>query len=391
MRNLRYRLGVATALVVLWGFCHAARAGEAPPPAFPDKPPTVMVSPLAGQVVVDGHFKESAWQDCVEVRDASCLTTGLPGTNGVSFRVGHTAEKLYMAIECPSRTSKPLAKVREHDGAVYTDDCIELYLQPDLAKPDYFQFVANALGTQYEGRGTDKTWNGEWEAAVSTSGGSWRLEIGIPFATLGIQPKPEAELGFNIIRDDKSSGGEPISWCGAYHTPDSWGRLTLGAKAFGLSGLTLQRTKDLGVSITGDLRNPGADPAKAAMVMSLRTPRESQTPGSAGEAKGASTLPMTVTTAVNAVTMSEKVAAAVAVSANGEWLYISPSRQYKVAALASQSMGEKAILENDAVRLEFDASSGDLVSMVHKPSGLELRPRREPSAVFTLESVSTLR
>lgn len=56
-------------------------------------------------------------------------------------------------------------------------------------------------------------------------------------------------------------------------------------------------------------------------------------------------------------------------------------------AVDADAAVDPIMVENNAVRLVFNANSGDLVSMVHKASGLELRPRKDPSAVFALEAV----
>ncbi|MDD5708368.1 MAG: sugar-binding protein, partial [Kiritimatiellae bacterium] len=375
-------------VVAAWACGTALAAGGEPDMAFPNQPPTLRASPLTGPVVVDGRLDEAAWAGCVEVRDTPSLSTGLPGANGVAFRVGYSAEKIYLAVECPSRTTKPTAVVKTRDGAVYGDDSIELYLQSDPAKREYCQLVVNALGTRFDARGADRNWNGAWETAVTTAGGSWRLELAIPFETLGVKSAPGAVLGFNLIRNDRSSGGEALAWCGTYHAPEGWGRLVLGRKAYGLSGLAVRRVADMGVSVSGDFRNPGAEAAKVGMVATLSSAQSVATIQYQGEVRGAGALPLLAVSASNAVSAGGKLAVAIAVAAGDEWPYISPSRQYEVAALPAQATGGNAVLENEAMRLEFAADSGDLISLVHKASGVEMRPRKSPAAVFALETVA---
>ena len=185
-----WRLPAILIVALVWGGGFAlAQAASADATAFPSDPPTIHASPISGPIVLDGKLSEEAWKNCVEVSDFATTAGGLPA-NAVSMRVGYTPETLYLAIECSGRTAKPLASLREHDANLCAEDSIELYLAPTFGKTDYFLFMANAIGTRYESHGMDASWNGPWQVAASSAGGNWRLEIAIPFSSLGINPPP---------------------------------------------------------------------------------------------------------------------------------------------------------------------------------------------------------
>ena len=267
----RGRLPAILIVALVWGGTFAlAQAASADAAAFPSDPPTIHASPISGPVVLDGKFSEEAWKNCVEVSDFATTAGGLPA-NAVSMRVGYTPETLYLAIECSGRTAKPLASLREHDANLCAEDSIELYLAPTFGKTDYFLFMANAIGTRFESHGMDASWNGPWQVAASSAGGNWRLEIAIPFSSLGIKPTAGMTLGLNLCRNDPSNG-QTTTWCGRQHDPASWGRLVLGQRAFGVSEIALKQTAKKEVAATATFHNPGPLPAKATLIAVMQTP-----------------------------------------------------------------------------------------------------------------------
>ncbi len=100
--------------------------------------------------------------------------------------LAHDDSNLYVcmrAYEFPFR-----AEVKEHDGPVHTDSCLEFFFSPDPSKHDYFNMEMNPLGMLklHFGPGrrprfqtvTDPT---IFEVKPSSGDSWWQLEYKIPY------------------------------------------------------------------------------------------------------------------------------------------------------------------------------------------------------------------
>lgn len=168
--------------------------------------------------------------------------TGLPTATDTSFTVRHDAQGLKIAVSAVEPDMPGLvAKVAKRDGNVWTDDSIELFIQPG---PDaggrYYQFIANTLGGQYDGAGGpglpafgDASWDGDWRVTATKGDGGFMLEFEIPFATLGVPPPRLGECWrMNVCRSRQSrrtgAAAELSTWSqtgGAFHAPARFGTL----------------------------------------------------------------------------------------------------------------------------------------------------------------------
>ena len=165
---------------------------------------------------------------------------GMAGQQTVA-RVCWDARALYLGIHCFERALMPATqqlhllkrKVTAHDGAVFGDESIELFLRPG-GKGHYYQLVANMLGTRYESRGMDASFDGAWQAATSQSETAWLLEAAIPFASLGAAaPKPGDTWTLNLCRN-RHPETEHSTWSGlqgAFHTPEQFGQMVFAESA----------------------------------------------------------------------------------------------------------------------------------------------------------------
>ena len=111
----------------------------------------------------------------------------------------------------------------KRDDDQWKDDCIELSVDPDNTRTDYYYLVTNSAGVQYDalasvGMNINKAWNGKWKTAVSKSGDKWTVEFELPFATFGM-PKEGVDW---LIGINRTGSGIRQSWTdGSYHSPNS--------------------------------------------------------------------------------------------------------------------------------------------------------------------------
>lgn len=103
---------------------------------------------------------------------------GVPWQQVPTARVMWDETALYVAVEVPLGEGGPVAKAQGRDMAVWDDDAAEVFLQPPGAGA-YLQFISNAAGSVYDGRGRDGTWDANWHAAarVGPHGGTLRLKM----------------------------------------------------------------------------------------------------------------------------------------------------------------------------------------------------------------------
>ena len=82
------------------------------------------------------------------------------------------------------------ANCTQHDEAVYEDDCIEIFLDPEGKQKSFYQIIVNSNNTLFDMKHYDlgKSWNSKGVVSRSYKGKDfWSIEIFIPFETFGIK------------------------------------------------------------------------------------------------------------------------------------------------------------------------------------------------------------
>ena len=149
------------------------------------------------------------------------------------FRVLYNTDAVFLRIEC-SEPDGPVAmhsKITDRDGQVWTDNNVDFFLDPDNARKEYFHFIVNTLGTQFDTKQTEKEvipWNGQWEAAVTKTDKAWTVDVAIPFATLGVKSLLPGDVwGLNVCRV-RPATREYAAWSptfGLFNNPYQFGQL----------------------------------------------------------------------------------------------------------------------------------------------------------------------
>jgi hypothetical protein len=120
-----------------------------------------------------------------------------------------------------------LSKITQRDGPIWTDDDVEVFIQPPEDRY-YYQFGANAIGTQFDGKNTDASWNGEWKSEARLEENALVFLISIPWKTLQMVPTPGKEFKGNITA---TFGVEHLTktWSetGVPHQPEKFDKLML--------------------------------------------------------------------------------------------------------------------------------------------------------------------
>ena len=197
-----------TLIAVLAWWVPSVWAGESlrldfspdPVARFKARPTQTLSCPTCREApVVDGKLDEPAWQRAAVI---DRLAIPEPRT---TVRICADKDALYLGVVCherPGRTAK--GEARPRDIGAYNDDCIEIWIQPDLSRAISYQFVVSVANSIYDslrvgGKGR-ASHNPEWRHAVMRGKTAWTVEIAIPFAAVGL-PRWQREIGFNIGRN----------------------------------------------------------------------------------------------------------------------------------------------------------------------------------------------
>lgn len=170
---------------------------------------------------IDGCLDEPCWAKAETIGGFLQYGSMEPAVTPTRARILHDDNNLYLGIECAEPDIKELQmKATFHDGSVWNDDEIEIFIDGNYDKKTYCQFAVNPLGTQYEGSKKeeygiceyDLCWDGPWQAQAKIGKTNWVVEVAIPFSTLGVKPGPGNFWGANICRARRAGGASELTY-----------------------------------------------------------------------------------------------------------------------------------------------------------------------------------
>jgi hypothetical protein len=180
-------------------------------------------------LAVSGKADAAQWKKAKQVQLVSDEGKRLACDTTVA--ICHDTENLYIAAVCmETAMAKLKITCKNRDDKVYSDDCIEFYIDPELDRNDCVKFVVNPDGVFMDfmrdthGDAGDVTWN----ATVKTTKLADRfiMEIAIPLKDMGVKYKAGLEIGFNAYRM-RTINGESSTWWGECNKIDSIGKVVL--------------------------------------------------------------------------------------------------------------------------------------------------------------------
>lgn len=227
-------------------------AGAAEPPPLPEyRAPRANTPPL-----IDGRLDDPAWAAAPLAGDFVFTWFREGIREQTRARLLWDDTHLYLAFECDDRHIT--ARHTERDGRIPEDDCVELMLMPDPAKPDvYFNLEFNVIGgllDNFRPHGPNRPraprWDAEGVRLAGTYEGTlnddadvdrvWRVEVAIPWRNFAAHapatpPRPGTVLRMNLNRHGGRTNPQYSQWAQAltpkpsFHTPDRFGHLILEA------------------------------------------------------------------------------------------------------------------------------------------------------------------
>lgn len=155
---------------------------------------------------IDGRLDDRCWKQTVELPVNLAKDNGAKVDHGAFAKLAWDAQYLYVAVEC----SEPLMNklndtVRKHDGPVWQDNEIELFLDVGATRREFYQLCVNSLGTVFDQRQTgeqsDASWNSDARVATQRGKVGWTVEMAIPLSSLTDRPVRRGDVwGLNLCR-----------------------------------------------------------------------------------------------------------------------------------------------------------------------------------------------
>ncbi|HRU07526.1 MAG TPA: carbohydrate binding family 9 domain-containing protein, partial [Candidatus Brocadiia bacterium] len=224
------------------------------PPAPPLLCPVADAAPN-----LDGRLDDPVWARAARIEGLmNHREPASPASQKTEILLCHDTASLYLGFRCMEPQMANLkAAAKDHDGPVFADDSIEIFLD---TRNDEFNFVqlafnaagvrfdqrcagsnnygANVFGVDYERkRVRDTAWNPDWTVKTTRHADRWEAEVAIPFKTLG----RDSDLwGANFGRNRHAGESETSAWkvFGSFHQPEKFGKLLLTGARDGKARIT---------------------------------------------------------------------------------------------------------------------------------------------------------
>jgi len=225
---------------------------------------------------IDGKLSEGEWTSAALIPYLITVRGEVPAQS-TTARICYTDRAIYMAVFCYEELMPKLeAAEKEHDGSIWGDDIIEIFIQPGSSFP-YYHLAFNSRGATYDAINSDimkadMLWEPAWKVAVTREPDRWVAEVEIPIADLGVKTiDPGDSLSFNICRERKPMV-ENSSWSPLlpgqthFHVPERFGALVFGDETVPLVDVTQFVGLANGiVRRSGQVRNPLSQPVEMSL------------------------------------------------------------------------------------------------------------------------------
>jgi hypothetical protein len=204
--------------------------------------PRASVPLLEGAPTMDGKLDDPFWQKAGKLTGFVGLSKRELDREQPTVLVAYTEAGLYLGGDIPLPNGRrSQATLTAHNSSIYTEDTLELFLQPVPASPVCYQLLANAIGTKADVQYTDKGeqvkgYNPEWQVVTSGAAGEWTAEVFIPFKSLGLSNAPKAGdvWGANFAVDSAAGFSYAKTWAftdSNFLNPLTFGELLFTGKA----------------------------------------------------------------------------------------------------------------------------------------------------------------
>ena len=176
-------------------------------------------------ITLDGRMDEAVWASVKEYSGFSAPVTagGSAMPLKSSFRVLPCEDRIFVGVEFEA-PDMPRVLAGKNSRAIWTSDCVEVFISPSGNDFDIYHFAVTVGGLQaslfYSEGGTIQPdpYAPEWKSAVYTGDDFWSVEFEIPLTAFYMTPAYDwsDKWRFNVCRDwvdyDRGANVKYYSW-----------------------------------------------------------------------------------------------------------------------------------------------------------------------------------
>ncbi len=177
---------------------------------------------------VDGKLDEACWGEQHAIATFVEHTGARVIKEPIRAWAAYDDDNLYVAFACPHpRGAKLREEAKQHDGNVWLDDSVEVFLNPQRKRPDYYQICVNALGVVRDSHEHDTAWESGARVGVTREDEAWKVEAAIAFDRLDLGLDTGKTWGLNLVWNDRVRGQTATWSLGGFHKPGRFGIVEL--------------------------------------------------------------------------------------------------------------------------------------------------------------------
>lgn len=168
--------------------------------------------PWIAAPALDGKLDDAAWGQAWKGQLVD-IQSGKQPAHPTAVLLGRDQDNLYIAFDCsepePAKIKRQFTHIEERDNAIYSDDCVEILLDPLGADTSAgYHFAVNSAGIFYDALAGNPAFDSHLKAVCRTEADRWIAEVAIPFADLGVTPGGAELLKINLGRERQAVPAE---------------------------------------------------------------------------------------------------------------------------------------------------------------------------------------
>ena len=178
---------------------------------------------------IDGSIEPAEWRGALHVNDfhetsEALKAIGIPRALRTGAYVAQSDSAFHFAFDCfHDRMRELTTAATEHDGPVWGDDSVEVFLDAHGTRYSYYHIIVNAAGCLTDAFNSsphrrDATWDADAQAAGRVHADRFTIELSLPFHALNLGLNRQSVIGLNLCRNVCYSKGRQ-SWRGGFHDP----------------------------------------------------------------------------------------------------------------------------------------------------------------------------
>ncbi len=158
-----------------------------------------------GKIVIDGKLNEEDWRKAeLIIGFLTSSENNKPGApvEETRTKILYDKDNWYIGIEAMTEHAwAPVkAQIKKHDGSVWTDDCIEVFIVPPDNSADYYQWVVNSAGVYYDAKARSPEFESNAEVKTTVFKDRYVIEMRIPASSMNLKMANGQEWRIHLSR-----------------------------------------------------------------------------------------------------------------------------------------------------------------------------------------------